>query len=205
MSAPGIPIACRWKHLGGEGRLATYRATCGHKDCPGHLGDLAYSYDEARQLDGYFEQYGQADGLFRSGLLPYDLTQHEAIENEVRRIVSQNRTTDLPEEGTWTMSAQLTTSARRSSNRGRSVSDFHIYHGDADHGYRIEKVAWKQMKNGIPIPRRPIEGFSRDLRVPGLTARVIQGQTVCPMDRVWCSSCGRLNLLDWPAALKPPD
>ena len=99
----------------------------------------------------------------------------------------------------WLMSAELTRTKYPPSNSSKHA----FYRGYADTGFHISRGG-KRGRHGGYVPRRPMEGILRDVRVAGVTFKHIEGQAVRPGDRVWCTVCGEQNQLNWPDALKDP-
>jgi hypothetical protein len=144
--------------------------------------------------------------LARTGALPGLLTQEriEARQHELEFIASQVPLMDLPHDGEWLMSAEPLAKQLGHSSQQRAFlgpGGYAFYYGYADSGYRISQTG-KRSRKGWQIARRPMEGVSRDLRIPGASNKFIEGQVVRPHDRVYCTVCDALNQLDWPDTLK---
>jgi hypothetical protein len=199
-------IPCRWKHLHGEGMQAVYRATCGRVGCPGHLGDLQYVDSPSNRVASDLQHRREFIDLVRSGAVPELLSQEqiEARQRELELIERQAPPTSLSQEGEWRMSAEPLLKKIGPSKQQRGFTGpggYAFYYGYADTGFRIS-LTGRRSRKGWHIARRPMEGVSRDLRIPGASNKFIEGQVVRPNDRVYCRVCGELNQLTWPTALK---
>jgi hypothetical protein len=205
VSATAQIIPCQWKHLYGKGRKAIYRATCGRERCPGHLGDLLFMDSPSNRAASDLRHRREFNELVRTGALPGLLTQDqfEARQRETELIESQVPFMNLPQEGEWRMSAEPHLKKLGPQRPFVGPGGYAFYYGYADSGYRIS-LTGKRSRKGWQIARRPMEGASRELRIPGASNKFIEGQVVRPTDQVRCRLCGQLNQLDWPDALKDP-
>jgi hypothetical protein len=203
MNSRTTPITCRWKRLRGEGRGAFYRASCGHETCPGHLGDLAYVDSLRDQLWSYLKRHRRDPERLRAGDGPRLWTKEETESTnrrEVDAILRQGR--QIMSE--WLMSAEPLETKRAPSHHGDAFYRRHaFYRGYADTGYRISRGG-KRTPDGWQVPRRSMEGISRDVRVDGVAVDHIEGQAVRPADKVQCPVCSQLTLFDRAHPLKVP-
>jgi hypothetical protein len=181
-------VNARWRHVDGEGRLAVFRATCGNPQCPGHLGDLAFTTKH--------------DVVAHAALFPVleDLEKGWEVLNEIN---AEPAASPRGAFRGWHLRPHRSDLKALLAVGDRDSEPTAIYSGFADTGFRIKLRPGKRSRHDTRVGRRDV-ALNRP-RVMHEQREVI-GEVVRPGDHVWCPipSCGTLNYVDWPDSLKDP-
>lgn len=179
----------RWRQIGGEWRLALYRATCGAPDCAGHLGDLIYI---------------TADGVLASWAMIR--ARHEGaakLREEIQCIAAAPAAYPRGEFRGWHLHPGRMDLKHTLRSEGERDDSHAIYSGFLDTGLRVNLQAGKRSSHGTAVGRRDV-AFDRPRRYG--ESREVIGEEARPGDYIWCPirACGAVNYVDWPDGLKDP-